>query len=91
LIIHFQTLNLQFAFINRWLLYAVILVLSYLMVSSLPLMSMKIKDLNIKNNLARYILLTLGIIAAISLKWFAVPVIFVLYVIISLTLKNRAT
>jgi len=61
------------------------------MVSSLPLMSMKIKDLNIKNNLARYILLTLGIIAAISLKWFAVPVIFVLYVIISLTLKNRAT
>ena len=91
LIIHFQTLNLQFAFINRWLLYAIILVLSYLMVSSLPLMSMKIKDLNIKNNLARYILLTLGIIAAISLKWFAVPVIFVLYVIISLTLKNRAT
>ena len=91
LIIHFQTLNLQFAFINRWLLYAVILVLSYLMVSSLPLMSMKIKDLTIKNNLARYILLTLGIIAAICLKWFAVPVIFVLYVIISLTLKNRAT
>jgi CDP-diacylglycerol--serine O-phosphatidyltransferase len=61
------------------------------MVSSLPLMSMKIKDMTIKNNLARYVLLTLGIIAAISLKWFAVPVIFVLYVIISLTLKNRAT
>jgi CDP-diacylglycerol--serine O-phosphatidyltransferase len=61
------------------------------MVSSLPLMSMKIKDLNVKNNLARYILLTLGIIAAISLKWFAVPVVFVLYVIISLTLKNKAT
>ena len=91
LIIHFQTLNLQFVFINRWLLYAIILVLSYLMVSSLPLMSMKIKDMTIKNNLARYILLTLGIIAAICLKWFAVPVIFVLYVIISLTLKNRAT
>ena len=91
LIIHFQTLNLQFVFINRWLLYAIILVLSYLMVSSLPLMSMKIKDMTIKNNLARYVLLTLGIIAAISLKWFAVPVIFVLYVIISLTLKNRAT
>jgi CDP-diacylglycerol--serine O-phosphatidyltransferase len=30
LIIHFQTLNLQFAFINRWLLYAIILVLSSL-------------------------------------------------------------
>jgi CDP-diacylglycerol--serine O-phosphatidyltransferase len=61
------------------------------MISNLPLMSMKIKDLSIKNNLARYILLTLGIIAAISLKWFAVPVIFVVYVIISLVFKNKAT
>jgi CDP-diacylglycerol--serine O-phosphatidyltransferase len=91
LIIYFQTFNLQFAFINRWLLYAIIFLLSFLMISNLPLMSMKIKDLSIKNNLARYILLTLGIIAAISLKWFAVPVIFVLYVIISLAFKNKVT
>jgi CDP-diacylglycerol--serine O-phosphatidyltransferase len=91
LIIHFQTLNLQFAFINRWLLYGIILVLGYLMISNVPLMSMKIKDLSIKNNLARYILLVLGIVAAISLKWFAVPLIFILYVIISLTFKNKAT
>src|SRR4029078_5859007 len=91
LIIHFQTLNLQFAFINRWLLYAIILLLSYLMISDLPLMSMKIKNLGVKNNLARYVLLVLGIIAAISLKWVAVPVIFVLYVIISLAFKNKAT
>jgi CDP-diacylglycerol--serine O-phosphatidyltransferase len=52
---------------------------------------MKITDLSIKNNLARYILLALGIIAAISLKWLAVPVIFILYVIISLAFKNKAT
>jgi len=91
LIIHFQTLNLQFAFINKWLLYAIILLLSYLMVSSLSLMSMKVKDVRLKNNLPRYILLILGIIAAISLKWLAVPVIFVLYVIISLAFKNKAT
>src|SRR6185436_6047364 len=69
LIMHFQTFNLQFAFINRWLLYAIILLLSYLMVSGLPLMSMKIKGLSIKNNLARYTLLVLAIIAVISLKW----------------------
>ena len=91
LIMHFQTFNLQFAFINRWLLYAIILLLSYLMLSGLPLMSMKIKDLSIKNNLARYTLLVLAIIAVISLKWFAAPVIFILYVIISLALKNKAT
>jgi len=91
LIMHFQTFNLQFVFINRWLLYAIILLLCYLMISNLPLMSMKFKDPGIKNNLARYILLVLGIIAAISLKWLAVPVVFVLYVIISLAFKNKAT
>jgi CDP-diacylglycerol--serine O-phosphatidyltransferase len=91
LIIHFHTFNLQFAFINKWLLYAIIIVLSYLMISNLPLMSMKIKDLSFRNNLARYILLALGIIAAISLKWFAIPVIFLLYVIISLTFKSKTT
>lgn len=91
LIIHFQTFNLQFAFINKWLLYAIIIVLSYLMISDLPLMSMKMKDLSLRNNLARYILLGLGIIAAISLKWFAIPVIFLLYVIISLAFKNKTT
>jgi CDP-diacylglycerol--serine O-phosphatidyltransferase len=91
LIIHFQTFNIQFSLINKWILYAVIILLSYLMVSDLPLMSMKVKDLSIKNNLARYILLGAGIIAIIVLRWFAAPVIFVLYVIISLALKNKTT
>jgi CDP-diacylglycerol--serine O-phosphatidyltransferase len=91
LIIHFKIFSLQFAIINKWLLYAIIIVLSYLMTSNLPLMSMKIKDTSIKNNLAKYILVILGIIAAISLKWLAVPVIFILYVIISLTFKNKTT
>ena len=91
LIIHFQTFNLRFALINRWILYAIIIVLSFLMVSNLPFMSMKVKDLSIKNNLARYVLLAVGIIAIITLRWFAAPVIFVLYVIISLALKNKTT
>jgi len=91
LIIHFQTLNLQFTLINKWILYAVIFLLSYLMVSNLTLMSIKVKDLSINNNLARYILLVLGIVAAITLKWLAVPVIFVLYVILSLAFKKKIT
>src|SRR5258708_7360707 len=73
LIIHFQTFNLQFAFINKWVLYAIIFLLSYLMISNLPLISMKAKDLSIKNNLAKYVLLALGIIAAINLRLFAAP------------------
>jgi CDP-diacylglycerol--serine O-phosphatidyltransferase len=91
LIMHFQTFNLQFIFINKWLLYAIILLLSYLMISKLPLMSMKTNNLAVKNNQARYILLVFGIIAAIILKWFAIPAVFVLYVILSLIFKKTAT
>ena len=89
LIIHFQTLNLQFVFINHWLLYAIIVLLSFLMVCDLPMMSLKVKDLALKSNLSRYILFTASLIAAIMLKWFAFPVIFVLYVILSLIFKNK--
>lgn len=91
LIIHFPILGTQFLFINKWLLYAIIIILAYLMISKWPLMSMKIKNLAVKDNPARYILLALGIVAALSLKWLAVPVIFILYVIISLAFKNKTT
>jgi CDP-diacylglycerol--serine O-phosphatidyltransferase len=91
LIIHFQTFNLQIAFINKWLLYLIIILLSFLMVSNLRLMSMKFKDLSMKNNLPRYVLFLIGIIAVLSLKWFAVPAIFVAYVILSLAFKKRIT
>jgi len=47
--------------------------------------------MGLKDNLGRYILVMLGIIAAISLKWLAVPAIFILYVIISLAFKNKTT
>jgi len=89
LIIHFQTFNLQFAFINKWILYTIIILLSYLMISNLPMIDMKLKDLSIKNNLARYILIIIGLIAILSLKWLAAPVIFIAYVILSLVFKTR--
>lgn len=77
--------------LNKWFLYGLVFLLSYLMISSWPMMSMKMKDFTIKNNLARYILLIIGIIAVIILKWLAVPAIFVAYVIISLAFKTKTT
>jgi CDP-diacylglycerol--serine O-phosphatidyltransferase len=77
--------------LNKWFLYAVILVLSYLMVSTLPMMSLKFKDFTIKNNLVRYILIAVSIAAIIVLKWMALPAIFLAYIILSLTFKNKIT
>jgi CDP-diacylglycerol--serine O-phosphatidyltransferase len=76
---------------NKWLWYAIIVVLSYLMVSNLPLMALKFKNFSVKSNLPKLILLIAGIIAAILLKWLAVPVVFILYIILSLAFKNKTT
>jgi len=76
-------------FTNKWFLYAVILVLSILMVSRLPLMALKFKDFTIAGNLPKIILLALAIIAGLFLQWLAVPVIFILYIIVSLIFKEK--
>ena len=78
-------------FKNKWLWYAVIVAISYLMVSSLPLMALKFKNFSVKSNLPKLILLLCTIIAAILLKWLAVPVVFILYIILSLAFKNKTT
>jgi CDP-diacylglycerol--serine O-phosphatidyltransferase len=52
---------------------------------------MKFKDFSIANNFPRVILVVIGILSAVFLKWLAVPVIFIAYIILSLAFKNKAT
>ena len=89
LIIWFQYFGIQAYLINQWVLYAIIIVLSGLMVSSLPLLAFKVKNFSIKNNVSKYILVIAAVISFLFLKWLAVPVIIILYVILSLTFKNK--
>jgi len=77
--------------LNKWILYAIIALLSFLMVSNIPILSFKFKDFGIKNNLPKYLLIALGIVAIIILKWLAVPIIFIAYVLVSLLFKNKTT
>jgi CDP-diacylglycerol---serine O-phosphatidyltransferase len=77
--------------LNKWFLYALIILLSYLMVSNLPLMAMKFKDLSLQKNLPKIILLLIAIVAALLLKWLAVPIVFIFYIILSLGFKNKTT
>jgi CDP-diacylglycerol--serine O-phosphatidyltransferase len=65
-------------------LYGLIFLLAYLMTSSLPLMALKFKDYSIKSNLPKLVLMLLAVIAAIFLKWLAVPVVFIFYIVVSL-------
>lgn len=91
LIILYQTLDLQIYLINKWVLYAVIFLVSYLMVSKIRLMSLKFKDYSLKNNADKLILLIIASAGIILLQWAAVPIIFVAYLILSLAFKNKLT
>lgn len=75
--------------LNKWFLYGLILALSWIMVSKLPLMAMKFRDYTVANNWPRYLLILIAIVAVVALKWLAVPVIVLAYVLISLLFKNK--
>ena len=76
-------------FINKYVLYALIVILSVLMVSRLPLMALKFRNYSFADNKIRYMLAAATLLAAIFLHWLAVPCIFVLYIVLSLaTAKN---
>ena len=55
------------------------------------MIALKFKDLSLKNNRPKIILLVIGAVAALFLKWLAVPVIFIAYIILSLANKNKTT
>jgi len=78
------------ALLNKWVLYALILLIAYLMVSNLPLMAIKFKDSSVKGNLPKLLLVVLAVVSAIFLRWLAVPVVFVFYIIVSLMFQDGA-
>ncbi len=84
-------ININQWLINKWFLYILILVLSWLMVSNLPLMAIKFKDYTLKNNQPKLLLLLIAVIAIPLLHWLAIPVVFIAYIILSLLLKNKPT
>ncbi|MEO5649764.1 MAG: CDP-diacylglycerol--serine O-phosphatidyltransferase [Ginsengibacter sp.] len=86
LILHFNTIEgINSLIMNKWLLYGLVIMLSYLMISNIRMMSLKFPDFTLKTNMPKIILLTIAIIAALFLHWLAVPVVFVFYILFSLT------
>lgn len=77
------------ALLNKWVLYVLVVVVAWLMVSRLPLMALKFNNSSMRSNMPKLILVLLAVIAAIFLRWLAVPVVFVIYIIVSLAFKNK--
>jgi CDP-diacylglycerol--serine O-phosphatidyltransferase len=75
--------------LNKWVLYAVIATVSYLMVCNLPMMSLKFTQFHIKKYAYHLLLALVALVSALFLKWIAVPVTFIAYVLLSLLHKNK--
>ncbi len=89
--IYWNTSNetIQALLLNKWVLYAIIVMVSGLMISKLPLMALKFTDRSLKNNFPKIILVVFSVTAAVLLQWLAVPIIFIGYIILSLLFKNK--
>jgi CDP-diacylglycerol---serine O-phosphatidyltransferase len=70
--------------LNKWLLYAVVALLSWLMVSKLGLMALKFKSFKLADNKDKLLLILLSMVAIVFLKWLAPLAILPLYIIISI-------
>lgn len=73
---------------SYWFWYAIIIFISLLMVSTIPMLSLKINKASKGTVLPLVILGVIGIAAALFFGWLAVPIIFVAYLIISLLQKQ---
>lgn len=75
--------------LNKWFLYILIAALSYLLVCKIPMLNLKFEGISFANNKSRYILLIVGVICAALLQWLAVPIIFLVYIILSLAFLKK--
>lgn len=76
--------------LNTWFWYGLIAVITYLMVSELPMIALKFKTLSLRKDFPKLILIAVAIVAGLFLRWLAVPVVFVTYVILSLAMPQYA-
>lgn len=75
--------------VNKWFLYGVIAFLSYAMVSTWPMLSLKFKNYGLSANWPKLLLVAIAVLAALFFQWLAVPVVFLTYIFVSLLLRNR--
>ena len=90
LIYYFNPYGMSTLTVNPWILFPLLALLCWIMVSKLPLMALKFKSLGWAGNESRYIFLLLSLASIVVLRYAAVPPVIFLYVLFSLFNKKTA-
>lgn len=69
---------------NNYFLIGIAILFSFLMNSELSLFSLKFKNYGIKENLFKYILITLSIVLIVAFEYLSVPIIIMSYILLSI-------
>jgi CDP-diacylglycerol--serine O-phosphatidyltransferase len=75
--------------LNKWFWYLLVILVSYLMISTLPMMALKFKEISLKKLMPFLVLAVIAVIGALMIGWLTVPLTFIAYVILSLSLKQQ--
>ena len=76
-------------FLNPWVIYILIIVAGYLMISDIPILSLKISTRDYKHYYPQIILAILAIVLLMIFQWAAILMIYILYVLLSLLFRKR--
>ncbi len=79
----FKSVMVENVVLNSISLVLLTIVLSILMVTRIPLIALKFKNFKWPGNEIRYIFLVLCLIAVIAFKFWAVPIVVILYILLS--------
>lgn len=75
---------------NTWILAGITLLSSYMLNAEIPLFALKFKDYSFQNNKIKYMFLIVSVLGLLFFQLIAIPMIIVLYVIISI-FQNRCS
>ncbi len=89
LILFYNQFGLAGLMVNRWFLYGLIVLISWLMISDIPMLSLKFKRLSFNENWPKWLIAGVTLLAVIFLRWAAVPFVFAFYVVLSLVVGKR--
>lgn len=79
--------NIAIALYEPWILVVITVVSSYLLVSGIPLFALKFKNFAWKGNEVRFIFLGLCVLLLATVKFAAIPLIILLYIVLSLGVR----